>query len=262
MFCLFQIRKCAVRVAHACSKIGLFDKAKEYLREVEFGFPEEKISHPEFAAFLRKKTEITLDSFEFNWPSDEQNVQEILSNANTDLLRAEEIVLHSLGSKHQQLAVTKKEKARLNILMGNNRIAYDEIRSALSIIPNVCHYLKGDFSLIRGDAEKNLSLITAQKMSLETGENTYRKAFGDNHPMVAFALQKQCILYIDLKCVQNAYKYFDASEQACEILKRNLREQLDSCNTDFLSNYNIDKHPILKRQESLAKRIMRNQGAW
>ena len=57
-------------MAYACSKLGLSDMAEEYLKEVELGFPmgQEIRSHPEFAALLRKKTEITLDSFEFNWP--------------------------------------------------------------------------------------------------------------------------------------------------------------------------------------------------
>lgn len=262
MFGLLQVRKCQVRVAYACSKIGLFDKAKEYLMEVELGFPKEKIAHPEFAALLRKKTEITLDSFEFNWPSDEKKVQEILSKANTDLIRAEEIVSNSLGCKHQQFAVTKKERARLNILMDNNKDAYDEICLALNVIPKVCHHSKAEFSLIRSDVEKKLGLNTAQKESLETAENIYRKAFGENHPMVAFTLQKLCTTNLDLESIQNAYKYFEASEQACETLKKNLSEQRDSCDADFLKKYKIDAHPIIKRQQLLDKRIRRNQGAW
>lgn len=252
-----------MRVAYACSKIGLLNKAKEYLWEVELGFPLEKITHPEFAAFLRKKTEINLDSFELSWPLDEQNVQEILSKANTDLVRAEEILSNSLGRNHHQFAVTKKEIARLKILMGCPKIAYDEIRLALRMLtPNVSHHLRAEFSLIRSDAEKKLGLNMAHKLSLEVAKTIYGKTFGDNHPMVAFTLQKLCTTYLDLESPQTAYKYFEESENACEMLKTHLREQLDRCHSDFLKNYNIDTHPIVKRQQLLAKRIMRNKGAW
>lgn len=230
--------------------------------EVELGFPQEKMAHPEFAALLRKKTEIILDSFEFKWPLDEKKVQEMLSKAKADLIKADQIVSNSLGCKHQQFAVTKKERARLNILMGNHKIAYDEILLALNVIPNVCHHLKAEFSLIRSDAEKKVGLNTAQKESLETAENIYRDNFGDNHPMVAFTLQKLCTLNLDLDHLQNAYKYFEASEQACETLKTNLTEQRDSSNIDFLKNYSVDAHPIVKRQQVIEKRIRRNQGAW
>lgn len=258
-----QVRKCTVRVAYACSKIGLFDRAKEYLREVELGFPLEKITHPEFAVFLRKKTEITLDSFEFSWPLDEQNIQEILSKANTDLVRAEEILSNSLGRNHRQFALIKKEIARLKILMGFNKIAFDEIRLALKVlIPDVSHHLKAEFSLIRSDAEKKLELNMAQEESLKAAKTIYRQTFSDHHPMVAFTLQKLCTTYLDLESPQIGYKYFEKSEKACEILKTNLREQLDSCHSDFLKKYNIDTHPIVKRQRLLAKRISRNQGAW
>lgn len=252
-----------MRVAYACSKIGLFDVAKEYLREVELCFPKEKVTHPEFAAFLRKKTEITLDSFQVSWPLDDLNVQKILSKADTDLVRAEETLSNSLGRNHRQSAVTKKEIARLKILMGFNEIALKEIRSALKVlIPNVSHHLKADFSLIRSDAEKKLGLNMAQELSLKEAETIYRQTFGDNHPMVVFTLQKLCTSYLDLENPPKAYEYFKASEKACEVLKTNLREQLDSCQSNFLKNYNINTHPIVKRQQLLAKRITRNQGAW
>ena len=250
-----------MRVAYVCSKIGLFDVAKKYLKEVEIYFPKEKETHPEFAAFLQKKTEITLDSFEVNPPSDDQNVQKIFSEADKDLVRAQEILSNSLGRNHRQFAMTKKEIARLKILTGFNVIALQEINSALKVlIPTVSHYLKADFSLIRSDAQKNLGLIMPDQ-PLKEAETIYRQTFGDNHPMVVFTMQKLCTTYLDLDDPQKAYKYFNASEKACEVLKKNLREQLDCCQSEFLKNYNINTHPIVKRQKSLAKKIMRNQGA-
>ena len=252
-----------MRVAYTCSKIGLFDVAKEYLREVQLSFPKEKVTHPEFAAFLRKETEITLDRFELSWPLDDQNVQEILSKADTDLVRAEEILSNSLGRNHRQFAVTKKEIARLKILMGSNEDALKEISSALKVLsPNVSRHLKADFLLIRSDAEKKLGLNMAQELSLKEAETIYRQTFGANHPMVVFTLQKLCTRYLDLEDSQKAYEYFKASEKACEVLKTNLREQLHGYHSDFLKNYNINTHPIVKRQQLLAKRITRNQGAW
>lgn len=264
-FCLLQVRKCTMRVAYACSKIGLFGVAKEYLREVELGFPLQNKTHPEYAAFLRKKTESTLDSFEISWPLDYLNVQELLWKADTDLIRAEEILSNSLGRNHQQSALTKKEIARLKLLMGFKEIspAYDQILSALKLlIPNVSHHLKAEFLLIRSDAEKKLGLNMAQKLSLEEAETIYRQTFGDNHSMVVFTLQKLCTAYLDLENTQTAYKYFKASEKACEVLKTNLREQLDNCNSDFLKNYNINTHPIVKGQQLLVRRMARNHGAW
>lgn len=248
-----------MRVAYASSKIGLFEKAKEYLREVELGFPQEKLKHPEYAALLRKKTEVTLDSFEFNWPGDENNVQEILSKANSDLIRAEKIISNSLGTKHQQFAEIKKEQARLNILMGNYDDACREINLA---IPNVPHHLKAEFFLVKSDAEKKLGLTTAQKESLERAEKIFRKTFGADHPMLAFTLQKLCTANLDLEKIQNALEYFEISGRACERVERNLKKQRDSCATDFLKSYNTDVHPIVKRQTLLDQRIRRNQGAW
>ena len=257
--------------------------AEEYLKEVELGFPmgQEIRSHPEFAALLRKKTEITLDSFEFNWSLNEVGVQEKLSQANKDLLQAEEILSYPFRCK-QQIALTKKEKARLSILMGNYGNAYNDIRSALNILPRYCDYLKADFSLIRSDAERGLNLVNRSKVSLETAENIYRNIFGDDHPMVAVTLQKQCSLHLDFEHKSNtgkneAHKYFEASHQACEVLKsnleqqrtviqteflKNLEQQRTVIQTEFLKNYSFDQHPILKRQKSLHKRLTRNHGAW
>ena len=250
-------------VAYACSKIGLFDMALEYLRRVEICFPKEKETHPEFAVFLRKKTEVTLDSLELSWPLDDQKVQKrILSEADTDLVRAKEILSNSLGRNHRQFALTKKEIARLKILMGSNEIALKEMEV---LIPNVSHHLNADFSLIRSDAEKNLGLNMAQDQSLKEAEAIYRQNFGDNHPMVVFTLQKLGTAYLEnpkLENPQKAYEYFKASEEACEVLKTNLREEIDSCQSDFLKNYNINAHPFVKRQQLLNKRFTRNQGAW
>ena len=237
--------------------------AKEYLREVELCFPKEKETHPEFAAFLRKKTEVILDCFELSWPLDGQNVRKILSEADKDLVKAEKILSNSaLGRNHRQIAMTKKEIARLKILMGSNEIALKEMEV---LIPNVSHHLNADFALIRSDAEKNLGLNMAQYQSLKEAEAIYRQNFGDNHPMVVFTLQKLCTAYLESPKIENpqkAYEYFKASEEACEVLKTNLREQLDSCQSDFLKNYNINTHPIVKRQQLLNKRFTRNQGTW
>ena len=253
-------------MAYACSKLGLSDMAEEYLKEVELGFPmgQEIRSHPEFAALLRKKTEIILDSFEFNWPH-EVSVQEILSQANKDLLQAEEILSYPFRFT-QQIALTKKEKARLSILMGNYGNAYNDIRSALNILPRYCDYLKADFSLIRSDAERGLNMVNRSKVSLETAENIYRNIFGDDHPMVAVTLQKQCSLHLDFEHKSNtgkneARKYFEASHQVCEVLKTNLKKQLADVQTEFLKNYSFDRHPILKRQKSLHERFTHNQGS-
>ena len=251
-------------VAYACSKIGLFDIAEQYFSRVEICFPPKKETHPEFATFLRKKTEVVLDSLELNWPLDDQTVQKILSQADTDLARAEEILSNSLGRDHRQFALTKKEIARLKILMGFNEIALKEMEV---LIPNASHHLNADFLLVRNDAEKNLGLnMTAQDQSLKQAEAIYRQTFGDNHPMVVFTLQKLCTAYLVNPKLANtikAYEYFKASEEACQELRTNLREQLDSCQNDFLGNYNINTHPIVERQQLLNKRFTaRNQGAW
>ena len=259
------MRKCKVRVAYACSKIGLFKKAEEFLKEVELGFPPEKVTQPEFAVFLQKKTEITLDNLEFIWPSDEESIREIHSKAETDLKKADEILQQSFGSNHQRCALVKKEKARLYVLMGHHQIAYNEISSALNIITNVCYQkpdLEAEFSLIRADVQGKLQLTSGQKESLKTAENIHRKVFSNTHPMFATILQTLCSTYLELERLEEAEKYLQESDKICEILKRDLQEQLNTSNSDFLINFKLDTHPVLKRQQLLAKKIRRNPGAW
>ena len=210
-----------------------------------------------------------MDSLEVNWPLDEESIQKITSAAKFDLLKAEEILKISLGCNSQQYALIKKEQARLNIIMGNYESAYKEIRTALDEIVNIClrrpesgHHLKAEFSLVRGDAEGKLELMSGQKESLTTAESIYRNCFGDNHPMVASTLQKLCVRYLEVKNLKEASKYLEESGNICAVLKRGLQEQLASCNSDFLIKYNLDAHPILKRQLQLEKKIRPPQGAW
>lgn len=77
------------------------------------------MAHPEYAVFLRTKTEITLDNLQFSWPKDKEGVRKMMSEAETDLNRADVIIQQSLGCDHQQYAFLKGEKARLCILMGH-----------------------------------------------------------------------------------------------------------------------------------------------
>ena len=259
------MRKCKVRVAYACSKIGLSNKAKEFLKEVELGFPYENMTQPEFAAFLQKKTEITLDNLEIIWPSDAESIREIHSKAETDLKEADEIIQQSFGSNHQQCALVKKEKARLYVLMGHHQIAYNEILSAQNIITNVCYHkpdLEAELSLIRADIQGKLQLTSGQKESLKTAENIYRNDSGNNHPVFATTLQKLCSKYLELERLKEAEKYLEESDKICETLKRDLQGQLNTSNSDFLINYKLDTHPVLKRQQLLARKIRRNPGAW
>ena len=118
-FLIYQVRKCALRVAYACSKLGLSSKAEECLRMVEYGFPqnivqpEENIVHPEVAVFLRTKTEIALGNLEFSSPKDKEK---IIDEAENSLNRADEIIRQSLGFYHIQYVFLKGEKARLYVL--------------------------------------------------------------------------------------------------------------------------------------------------
>ena len=254
-----------MRIAYACSKLGLFSKAKEYIKEVELGFSQKNMAHPEYAVFLRTKTEITLDNLQFSWPKDEEGMRKIMSEAETDLNRADVIIQQSLGCDHQQYAFLKGEKARLCILMGHYEKAYNEIHSALSIIAK--NYQKRDieagFLLIRADAEGKLQLSCAQEESLARAKNWYEEAFGDNHPMVATTLQKRCQKNIDLKNLSQAEEDLAASDKICEIHKTSLRWQLDSSCSGFLANYSLDHHPVLKRQQQLNRKIMGGPaGAW
>ena len=254
-----------MRIAYACSKLGLFSKAKEYIKEVELGFSQKNMAHPEYAVFLRTKTEITLDNLQFSWPKDEEGMRKIMSEAETDLNRADVIIQQSLGYDYQQYAFLKGEKARLCILMGHYEKAYSEIHSALSIIAK--NYQKRDieagFLLIRADAEGRLQLSCAQEESLARAEKIYEKAFGDNHPMVATTLQKRCQKNIDLKNLSRAEEDLAASDKICEVHKTSLRRQLDSSCSGFLANYSLDHHPVLKRQQQLNRKIMGGPaGAW
>ena len=117
--------------------------------------------------------------------------------------------------------------------------------------------------LIRADSEGKLQLLSKQNESLKRAERYYRKALGDSHPMVATTLQKLCQANIDLKRHEKAQEYLEASEKICEILQRNLRCQLENCRSDFLTNFDLDQHPVLKRQQKLARSIRgKPAGAW
>ena len=261
---MLQVRKCKLRIAYACSKLGRFSKAKEFLKGVELGFSEEDLAHPEYAVFLRKKTEMALDNLEFSWPKDEEGVQEIFTEAGRDLNKADEIIQQSLGSDHQQYGFLKREKARLYVLTGHYEKACKEIDSALAIAKNYQRRdLEAGFLLIRADAEGKLQLSSGRKESLATADQLHRSTLSDDHPMVATTLQKRCQKNIDQKNLTLAEEYLEASAKICEILKSNLRLQLQSSNSDFLTNYSLDQHPILKRQQQLERRISRSStGGW
>ena len=258
------MRKCTLRVAYACSKLGLFSKAKEYLKGVELGFSEENRAHPEYAVFLRTKTEMALDNLEFSWPEDEEGIQEIFTEAGRDLNKADEIIQQSLGSDHQQYAFLKREKARLYVLTGHYEKAWREIDYALAIATSYQRRdLEAGFLLVRADAEGKLQLSSGRKESLATADQLHRNTLGNDHPMVATTLQKRCQKNIDQKNLTLAEKYLEASAKICEILKSNLRLQLQSSSCDFLTNYSLDRHPVLKRQRQLERRVRGSPvGAW
>ena len=241
-----------MRIARACSKLGLFSTAKDNLRIVELGFPKDKMAHPEYAEILRAKTVITMDNFEFSCPKDEEGLRQQEPNLNT----AEEIIRESFGCDHQQYVFLKGEKARLCLLMGDYDKAYYEITSVLSIIGN--DYQKRDLEaislLIRADAEGQLQL-PVQEESLARAKKLFEEAFGYNHPMVATTLQKQCQRNIDLKNHFQAEEDLAASDKICEIHKMSLRWQLDSSSSGFLANYSLDHHPVFKRQHQLNRKI-------
>ena len=259
------MRKCTLRVAYACSKLGLFCKAKEYLKGVELGFSEDNKTHPEYAVFLRTKTEMALDNLEFSWPKDEESSQEIFTEAGRDLNKADEIIQQSLGSDHQQYAFLKREKARLYVLTGYYEKACKEIDYALAIAKNHQRRdLEAGFLLIRADAEGKLQLPSGRKESLATADQLYRNTLGDIHPMVATTLQKRCQKNIDQKYLTLAEEYLEESAKICEFLKSNLRLQLQGSSSDFVTNYSLDRHPVLKRQQQLVRRVLRGSpaGAW
>ena len=261
---MLQVRKCKLRIAYACSKLGLFSKAKEYLKGVKLGFSEEDLAHPEYAVFLRTKTEMALDNLEFSWPKDEEGVQEIFTEAGRDLNKADEIIQQSLGSDHQQYAFLKREKARLCVLTGHYEKACKEIDYALAIAKGYQRRdLEAGFLLIRADAEGKLQMSNERKESLAAAEQLHRDTLGDNHPIVATTLQKRCQKNIDQKNLTLAEQNLEASAKICEVLKSNLRLQLQSSNSDFLTNYSLDQHPVLKRQQQIERRINHSStGAW
>ena len=223
------------------------------------------MAHPEYAVFLRTKAEITLDNLQFSWPKDKEGVRKMMSEAETDLNRADVIIQQSLGCDHQQYAFLKGEKARLCILMGHHEKAYDEIHSALSIITknNQKPDIEAGFLLILADVKGKHQLSCTQEESMERAEKLYKEAFDDSHPMVATTLQKRCQKNIDLKDLSRAEEDLAASDKICEIHKTSLRRQLDSSCAGFLANYSLDDHPVLKRQQQLNRRIMSGPaGTW
>ena len=253
-----------MRIARACSKLGLFSRAQENLKVVGLGFPQDKMAHPEYAEFLRTKTEITLDNLEFSCPKDEEGLEKTKLEAEADLNRAEKIIRQSFDCDHQQYVLLKGEKARLSVLMGDYENAYDEITSVLSIIGK--NYQKRDleagFLLIRADVEGKLQL-SVQEESLARAKKLFEEAFGYNHPMVATTIQRQCQRNIDLKNHFRAEEDLAASDKICEIHEMSLRWQLGSSSSGFLANYRLDHHPVLKRQHHLNRRIKRSPtGAW
>ena len=220
------------------------------------------MAHPEYAAILRTKTEIILDNLQFSRSEDDES---LLLQAEPDLDTAEKLIRQSFGCDHQQYAFLKGEKARLSVLMGDYENAYDEIHSVWSIIGN--NYQKRDveagFLLIRADAEGQLKLSCAQEESLARAKKLFEEAFGDNHPMVATALQKLCQKNIDLENHFRAEEDLAASDKICGIHKISLRWQLDSSCCGFLANYSFDYHPVLKRQQQLNRRMKGSlAGAW
>ena len=95
-----------MRVVQKCSKLGLFTLAEEHLKQVDFGFPEKKKTYPEFAVFLRTKTELALDKIEFNGP-DGKEAEEGMQD---DLNEGIEIIQKTLGRNHLRCAFLKKER--------------------------------------------------------------------------------------------------------------------------------------------------------
>ena len=243
-----------MRVVQACSKLGLFTLAEEHLKQVDFGFPEKKKTYPEFAVFLRTKTELALDKIEFNRP-DGKEAEEGMED---DLNEGIEIIQKTLGRNHLQCAFLKKERARLYLLIGEYQTAYKVILSVENII-NYSAYKKSDVHadllLIKADIESKLELPRGQEKSLQDAERLCRDALGDNHPMLATTLQKLCERNIELQRLKQAKEYLEASDKICENLKTSLRQQLDRSCSDFLTNYSLDQHPVLKRQQQLERRV-------
>ena len=251
-----------MRVVQACSKLGLFTLAEEHLKQVDFGFPEKKKTYPEFAVFLRTKTELALDKIEFNRP-DGKEAEEGMQD---DLNEGIEIVQKTLGRNHLRCAFLLKERARLYLLTGQYEKAYRDILEVENIIKYSAYKkpdVHADLLLIKADIESKLKLPRGQEKSLQDAERLCRDALGDNHPMLATTLQKQCKRNIELQRLKQAKQYLEASDKICENLKTSLRRQLDSSCSDFLTNYSLDQHPVLKRQQQLERRVKSSPaGAW
>ena len=224
--------------------------AEQHLKQVDLGFPEKKKTYPEFAVFLRTKTELALDNIEFN----RLDVKEAEKGMEDDLNEGVEIIKNTLGLKHLQCAFLRKERARLYLLIGQYEEAYREILKVEDIIKYSAYKkpdVHADLLLIKADIESKLELPRGQEKSLQDAERLCRDALGDNHPMLATTLQKLCKRNIELQRLKQATEYLEASDKICENLKTSLRQQLDSSCSDFLTSYSLDQHPVLKRQQQL-----------
>ena len=183
-----------------------------------------------------------------------------------DLNEGVEIIKKTLGLKHLQCAFLLKERARLYFLTGQYEKAYKDILEVEDIIKYTA-YRKPDVHahllLIKADIESKLKMRKAQEKSLQDAERLCRDALGDNHPILATTLQKLCERNIELQRLKQAKEYLEASDKICENLKTSLRQQLDSSCSDFLTNYSLDRHPVLKRQQQLERRVKSSPaGAW
>ena len=209
---------------------------------------------------------MALDNLEFSWPKNEAGIQEIFTEAGRDLSKAEEIIQQSFADDYQQYAFLKREKARLYVLTGHYEKAWKEVDDALVITRSDRRsdvWCEATCLLIRADAEGKLQMSSEREESLAAAEQLYRDTFGDYHPVVATTLHKRCQKNIDEKNLNLAEENLEASAKICEILKSNLQLQLESSNSKFLTNYSLDKHPILKRQQQLERRIRGiSSGAW
>ena len=183
-----------------------------------------------------------------------------------DLNEGIEIVQKTLGRNHLRCATLLKERARLYLLTGQYEKAYRDILEVENIIKYSAYKkpdVHADLLLIKADIESKLELPRGQEKSLQDAERLCRDALGDNHPMLATTLQKLCKRNIELQRLKQAKEYLEASDKICENLKTSLRQQLDSSCSDFLTNYSLDQHPVLKRQQQLQRRVKSSPaGAW
>ena len=227
---------------------------KEYLKQVDLGFPEKKKTYPEFAVFLRTKTELALDKIEFNG----LDGKEAEKGMEDDLNKGVEIIEKTLGLKHLECAFLLKERARLYFLTGQYEKAYKDILEVEDII-KYSAYKKPDVHahllLIKADIENKLKMRKVQEKSLQDAERLCGDCLGANHPMLATTLQKLCKRNIELQRLKQAKEYLEESDKICENLKTSLRQQLDSSCSYFLTNYSLDQHPVIKRQQQLERRV-------